>query len=72
MNDDNLDDTQKINKYCHVCDSDPCQCNKPESVGIVNSKFNIYQREIWNAAIEAAARKVDGGWNAEAIRELKI
>lgn len=51
----------------------------PKSVGITDfdrarvgyHRMSVFEKEVWNKAIEAAACQVDGGLNAEAIRRLK-
>lgn len=43
---------------------------------LANADISVYEKEIWNAAIEAAAKVCDTSkgyptWNSEEIRKLK-
>ena len=49
-----------------------CACLGPQNgEPLCPCKMRGISDKVWNAAIEAAACEVDGGWNAEAIRKLK-
>lgn len=62
--------------YCPRCDNDPCtkNCygenalNKLESV---SKQVSAYEKEIWNAAIEAAAKKAKEYLNSKGYKGAK-